>query len=211
MMAGQGQQAYRRLKHFLAALLMLPVMAFAASACSRTPSGVSGDGFIEAAARKYNVAPADLEVTNTSVMRLPLTGREARVAKLRNRWTNEKYQIALNERGRVVDPEQWLLDERRALERKYGRLDPKLSETLASAGPGDLFAVVVSFGGRKEDALRAKEDLEREWAARGFNIKFSDINISSVIVELPKEEILALSRRREIQLIAEEQTEAQAE
>lgn len=150
------------------------------------------------------------------------------MAKLRNKRTNEKYEIALDERGQVVDLENWLLEERRTEEERYGRMAPDLYERLETAGPDELIPVGIwlvaerdalprplpgespdspEFKSRRaaaeqerKEAIRlATDPLVNELTNKGRSVRYVDTFVPVIYADLTKADILDLARRPEVE------------
>lgn len=160
------------------------------------------EAFLRAASLSQGVPPEKLEVLHIATARFPLTGREARVAEVRNKETHQMYSVALDSEGKSVDVEGWLEEERHVYEARYGKIDPELYEILTLVGPDELIPVMIRFKAEQ----RAAEQRASELQARGRRVLHVDEMAPVITVELTKEEIMALSRRPDVDEIYAEGT-----
>lgn len=132
-----------RKNSWLPMIILLTVLIVLAVPATAQPADPDVAAFIQAVAEQHGLQQAKLEVLNTTTARFPLTGREARVAKVLNIETDEVYGVSLDPQGNHVDLETWLNEERAAHAAKYGPLEPELADRLATAGPDEPIEVSV--------------------------------------------------------------------
>lgn len=94
-------------------------------------------------ASEIGVPSRNLRLTASARLALPLTARFAKSFKFIERRTGNIRSITLDSFHRSVDAEALVNAERRAWERRVGRLDERLIQSLATAVPGDRLHISV--------------------------------------------------------------------
>jgi hypothetical protein len=101
---------------------------------------------IEVAARNLvaaqrGLAVGEVEVAHSSKMEFKK--RAVTAFKLMDNRSGEIYEVALDERGREVDVEKLLAEERAERETRFGKLDPALAERLANNSADEPVEVII--------------------------------------------------------------------
>jgi hypothetical protein len=94
-------------------------------------------------AKRIGSTAADLQVTASTTLDLPLSGKVAHQFSVRNKRSGAVYEVVLDASGNELDREQLLQDERAAYVSKYGKLDSALAERLQSADESELLPVQI--------------------------------------------------------------------
>ncbi|MCA1849742.1 MAG: hypothetical protein LC672_01485, partial [Acidobacteria bacterium] len=129
---------------------------------------------LELASKNRGVPVEDLEVLNSSDVRLPLTEQVVSTAKVRGRSTDEVFSVSMDANGNEVD----LAALRRAEEgkyiAKYRKLDPFLHDVVQSRGGQEK--VKVAFW------LKLKDDLDGQ-DSRDGNPYLTDQEVENLIAQ----------------------------
>ena len=94
-------------------------------------------------AKRIGSTAADLQVTASTTLDLPLSGTVAHQFSIRNKSSGTVYEVVLDAGGNELDREQLLRDEKAAYASKYGKLDSALAERLDGADDSELLPVQI--------------------------------------------------------------------
>jgi hypothetical protein len=94
-------------------------------------------------AKRNGSTVAELQVTASTTLDLPLSGKVAHQFSVRNRRSGTVYEVVLDPGGNELDREQLLRDEKAVYVSKYGKLDSALAERLDGADDSELLPVQI--------------------------------------------------------------------
>jgi Subtilase family len=96
---------------------------------------------LELAAKRHNVAAAELRLLNSTTASFPLTGRQVTAGKVLRAGSDEVLSVSFDEEGREVELPQLKAEEARAHAAAFGKLEPKLHKKVSSLRAGDRVKV----------------------------------------------------------------------
>lgn len=113
---------------------------------------------LELAARRHNVSAAELQLLNSTTVKLPLTGREVTTGKLLRAGGDEVFSVSFDEQGRDADLPQLKAEEGRAHAAAYGKLEPKLHRKVAALGANARVKVAFWMNNNLDEAAEEIRD-----------------------------------------------------
>lgn len=138
---------------------------------------------LDAAANLYGLDPSGLSVVSSATATYPLSARQIRVGKVYDARTDRVVGIALDETGRVVNPEEAETTEAALWQAKYGKLSPRLHELLGATDDGAQVQIAIRINAQvdaiwtpsPEEHAALGPDAVQERLARESEAKRSEI------------------------------------
>lgn len=108
-------------------------------------------------AKRIGSSVGDLEITASTTLRLPASGKVAHQFSIRNKTTGTTHEVVIDDRGAELDRDMLLQNERAAQAQQYGKLDRALAERLDNSDESQLVLVEIQVVEPDDEDLLPKQ------------------------------------------------------